>query len=187
MTIEELVASLNDHQKAYLDLNLGEKATNGDYMLGSYHLVPSSKRNILQAACEVAAESSTGTNFPVKTETPYARLLNALVYDVDLENSIVKIAFPWRLFDRNGNVQNIMTYIAGNIFGMGDVVALKLIDVWFPPVMLEQYDGPSYTLDDMRKYLNVYDRPILGTIIKPKMGLSSAEYAEVCYDFWVGG
>jgi ribulose-bisphosphate carboxylase large chain len=39
----------------------------------------------------------------------------------------------------------------------------------------------------MRKYLNVYDRPILGTIVKPKMGLSSAEYAEVCYDFWVGG
>jgi ribulose-bisphosphate carboxylase large chain len=100
---------------------------------------------------------------------------------------MVKIAFPWRLFDRNGNIQNIFTYIAGNIFGMGDVKGLKLIDVWFPPVMLEQYDGPSYTLDDMRKYLNVYDRPILGTIIKPKMGLSSAEYAEVCYDFWVGG
>jgi ribulose-bisphosphate carboxylase large chain len=53
--------------------------------------------------------------------------------------------------------------------------------------MLEQYDGPSYTLDDMRKYLNVYDRPILGTIIKPKMGLTSAEYAEVCFDFWAGG
>lgn len=53
--------------------------------------------------------------------------------------------------------------------------------------MLEQYDGPSYTLDDLREYLGVFDRPILGTIIKPKMGLTSAEYAEVCYDFWVGG
>ena len=81
-------------------------------MLASYHLVPSSKYNILQAACEVASESSTGTNFPVKTETPYARLLNALVYEVDEEAEMVKIAFPWRLFDRNGNVQNIMTYIA---------------------------------------------------------------------------
>jgi len=53
--------------------------------------------------------------------------------------------------------------------------------------MLEQYDGPSYTLDDMKKYLGIKGRPILGTIIKPKMGLTSAEYAEVCYDFWVGG
>jgi ribulose-bisphosphate carboxylase large chain len=70
---------------------------------------------------------------------------------------------------------------------MKEISALKLIDVWFPSSMLEQYDGPSYTLDDMRKYLDVYDRPILGTIIKPKMGLTSSEYAEVCYDFWVGG
>lgn len=80
-----------------------------------------------------------------------------------------------------------MTYIAGNALGMKEIKALKLLDIWFPPSMLEQYDGPSYTLDDMRNYLNVHDRPILGTIIKPKMGLTSSEYAEVCYDFWVGG
>ena len=84
-------------------------------------------------------------------------------------------------------MQNILTYIAGNVFGMKEVKALKLLDVWFPPAMLEQYDGPSYTLADMRNYLGVHNRPILGTIIKPKMGLTSAEYAEVCYDFWVGG
>jgi len=53
--------------------------------------------------------------------------------------------------------------------------------------MLDQYDGPSYTLDDMRDYLGVYDRPILGTIVKPKMGLTPSQYAEVCYEFWVGG
>ena len=68
MTIEELMETLTPHQRAYIDLNLGDKTTNGDYMLASYHLIPSSKRNILQAACEVASESSTGTNFPVKTE-----------------------------------------------------------------------------------------------------------------------
>jgi ribulose-bisphosphate carboxylase large chain len=84
-------------------------------------------------------------------------------------------------------VQNILTYIVGNVLGMKQVSALKLLDVWFPPSMLEQYDGPSYTIDDMRNYLDVHDRPILGTIVKPKMGLTSAEYAEVAYDFWVGG
>jgi ribulose-bisphosphate carboxylase large chain len=184
--VKDFLSTLNEHQLAYVNLDL-ENPENGDYMLASFHLVPGGKLNILQAACEVAAESSTGTNFLVQTETSYARLMNALVYEIDMEDSIVKIAYPWRLFDRKGNVQNIMTYIAGNIFGMKEVSACKLLDVWFPPVMLEQYDGPSYTLDDMRRYLNVYDRPILGTIIKPKMGLSSAEYAEVCYDFWVGG
>jgi ribulose-bisphosphate carboxylase large chain len=78
-----------------------------------------------------------------------------------MTDNVVKIAYPRRLFDRGGNVQNIMTYIAGNVFGMKEVKALKLLDVWFSPVMLEQYDGPSYTLDDMRNYLKVYGRPIL--------------------------
>jgi ribulose-bisphosphate carboxylase large chain len=106
---------------------------------------------------------------------------------LDLKRNLIRIAYPWRIFDSGGNVQNILTFIVGNVLGMKEVSALKLLDVWFPPQMLEHYPGPSYTLDDMRKYLNVYDRPILGTIVKPKMGLSSAEYAEVCYDFWVGG
>lgn len=184
MTLEELIASLNDHQKAYINMDLADPK-NGDYMLACFHLKPGKKLNMLQAACEVAAESSTWTNFLVLTETAYSKLLNALVYKIDQEKELVWIAYPWRLFDRNGNVQNILTYVAGNVFWMKEIVALKILDVWFPPAMLEQYDGPSYTLDDMRKYLNVYDRPILGTIVKPKMGLTSAEYAEVAYDFWV--
>jgi len=186
MSEDKLLKTLNPHQRAYVDLGLADPA-NGEYMLGAFHLVPEDGYNILQAACEVAAESSTGTNFLVKTETPFSKRMNALVYKVDYAKKLVFIAYPWRLFDRRGNVQNILTYIAGNVLGMKQVTELKLLDVWFPPSMLEQYDGPSYTLDDMRAYLNAYGRPILGTIVKPKMGLTSAEYAEVCYDFWVGG
>jgi ribulose-bisphosphate carboxylase large chain len=181
-----LTKTLNPKQQAYVNMDLKDPR-NGEYLLAVFHLVPGGKLNILQAAAEVAAESSTGTNFPVNTETSFSRQMNALVYQLDLKRNLVWIAYPWRLFDRRGNVQNILTYIVGNVLGMKEVSALKLLDVWFPPSMLEQYDGPSYTLDDMRKYLGVYNRPILGTIIKPKMGLTSAEYAEVCYDFWVGG
>ncbi|AEH60135.1 Ribulose-bisphosphate carboxylase [Methanosalsum zhilinae DSM 4017] len=185
-SIDDLVQSLNSKQQAYVNLNL-EDPENGEYLLGVFHLIPGGKMNILQAASEVAAESSTGTNFKVNTETAFSRTMNALVYKLDLDKNLVWIAYPWRLFDRGGNVQNILTYIVGNILGMKEISALKLLDVWFPPAMLEQYDGPSYTLDYMRQYLGVYDRPILGTIVKPKMGLTSAEYAEVCYDFWTGG
>jgi len=183
---KELIDSLNDKQNAYVNLELDE-VQNGEYLLTVFHLIPGKDHNILQAAAEVAAESSTGTNFRVKTETPFSRVMNAIVYQLDLKRNLVWIAYPWRLFDRPGNVQNILTYIVGNVLGMKDVSALKLLDVWFPPAMLEQYDGPSYTIDDMREYLKVHDRPILGTIVKPKMGLTSAEYAEVAYDFWVGG
>ncbi len=183
---KDLLKTLNDKQRAYVNLNL-KNPKNGEYLLTVSHLVPGKDLNILQAAAEVAAESSTGTNFKVKTETPFSRELNALVYKIDLEKNLVWIAYPWRIFDRGGNVQNILTFIVGNVLGMKEISALKMLDVWFPSSMLEQYDGPSYTLDDMRKYLNIYDRPILGTIIKPKIGLTAAEYAEVCYDFWSGG
>ncbi|MEI6731079.1 MAG: ribulose-bisphosphate carboxylase [archaeon] len=181
-----LIKTLNPHQLAYCGLDLKDPKC-GEYMLSVFHLVASKKHNILQAACEVAAESSTGTNFAVQTETPFSRKMNALVYKLDLKNNLVWIAYPCRLFDRHGNIQNILTYVVGNVLGMKEINALRLLDVWFPPAMLDQYDGPSYTLDNMRKYLNVYERPILGTIIKPKMGLTASEYAEVCYDFWSGG
>ncbi|HII38499.1 TPA: ribulose-bisphosphate carboxylase [Candidatus Micrarchaeota archaeon] len=182
----QFLKTLNDKQKAYVDFGL-KNPRNGEYMLTAFRLVPGRGLNFLQAAAEIAAESSTGTNFKVQTETAFSREMNALVYQADSKRNLVWIAYPWRLFDRRGNVQNILTYLVGNVLGMKEVDGLKLLDVWFPPAMLEQYDGPSYTLDDMRKYLKVYNRPILGTIVKPKMGLTSAEYAEVCYDFWVGG
>jgi ribulose-bisphosphate carboxylase large chain len=184
--LKKIVASLNAKQKNYVNLSL-PNPKNGSYLLSIFHLKPGKGMNILQAAAEVAAESSTGTNFAVNTETSFSRELNALVYQVDLKKNLVCIAYPWRIFDTGGNVQNIFTFIAGNVLGMKEVSALKLLDVWFPRSMLEHYDGPSYTLEDMRKYLNIYDRPILGTIIKPKIGLTASEYAEACYDFWSGG
>ncbi len=186
MDHNQLVNSLNDKQLRYTQFDLPDPK-NGEFLLCLFHIKAGSGLNMLQAATEVAAESSTGTNFTVNTETPFSHVMNARVFKMDINQNLVWIAYPWRLFDRIGNVQNILTYIVGNVLGMKEVDALKLLDVWFPPSMLEQYDGPSYTIDDMRSYLGVYGRPILGTIIKPKMGLTSAEYAEVCYDFWVGG
>jgi len=106
---------------------------------------------------------------------------------VDEENNLAYIAYPIDIFDRGGNVQNIMTYIAGNVYGMSSLSALRLEDVWFPPTLLEQHDGPSYTLAQMKEYLDIGDRPVLGTIVKPKIGLKPQEFSQVCYEFWSGG
>lgn len=114
MDIKELRATLNSHQAAYVNLDL-PNPQNGEYMLCAFHLVPGEGLNFLQAACEVSAESSTGTNFLVRTETPFSREMNSLVYKIDLERNLVWIAYPRRLFDRGGNVQNILTYIVGNV------------------------------------------------------------------------
>ncbi|TRZ54775.1 ribulose 1,5-bisphosphate carboxylase, partial [archaeon] len=124
MSCKKLLKTLNSKQQAYVDLGL-PNPTNGEYLLAVFHLVPGGKLNILQAAAEIAAESSTGTNFKVNTETAFSREMNALVYQLDLKRSLVWIAYPWRLFDRRGNVQNILTYIVGNVLGMKEINALK--------------------------------------------------------------
>ncbi len=173
-------------QKEYLYIN-NKEVYNGNYLLALFRIIPTSRLPLEDVASEVAAESSTGSNLKVGSATPFSSHLNARVYKIDKENNLVWIAYPWEIFDSDGNVQNILTFIAGNIFGVSQVHGCKLLDVYFPPQMLVQYDGPSYTIDDARQYLGVYDSPILGTIIKPKIGLTSSEYAELCYDFWVGG
>jgi len=173
-------------QKQYL--RLGDKEVhNGHYLLAVYRVETYGGIPLDDAATEIAAETSTGSNLTVGTRTGYSMDLDARVYKIDEENNLVYIAFPWAIFDTDGNIQNIMTFIAGNLFGMSTLKVCKLLDVWFPSQMLDQYDGPSVTLDDMRDYLGIYDSPILGTIVKPKIGLTATEYAEVCYDFWVGG
>lgn len=173
-------------QEQYLYLD-NKEVFNGQYMLAVFKVVPYGDISLEDVATEIAAESSTGSNQKVGTMTGFSASVDARVYKVDHENNLVYIAYPWIIFDRGGNIQNILTFIAGNIFGMAELKECKLLDVWFPSQMLDQYDGPSVTLDDMRDYLHNYDRPILGTIIKPKIGLTATEYAEVCYDFWAGG
>ncbi len=173
-------------QKEYLFLG-DESVNNGRYLLAVFHIIPVEGLRLADVATEIAAESSTGSSISIGSSTEFSHSNNAKVYKIDEEKNLVWIAYPWDIFDSDGNVQNILTFIAGNIFGVSEVKACKLLDVYFPPEMLVQYDGPSYTLDDMREYLGVWDSPILGTIIKPKIGLSSHQYAELAYDFWAGG
>lgn len=175
-------------QKPYLGLKMTEKELHsGKYLLAVFCMEPEKGEDFLGLATEVAAESSTGSNMRVSTATTFSDDLNARVYKVDKRKNLAYFAYPIDIFDRGGNVQNIMTYIAGNVYGMGNLKGLKLLDVWFPPRMLKRHDGPSYTLKDMKKYLGVKSRPILGTIVKPKIGLKAKEFAQVCYEFWTGG
>lgn len=173
-------------QEKYIKLGTQE-VFNDQYMLAVFYVDAYDGIDILDAASEMAAESSNGSNLRVGSATKFSDAMGAIVYNVDRDKKLVWIAYPWRMFDRGGNIQNIVTFINGNILGMGELSACKLLDVWFPSAMLDMYDGPSYTIDDMRGYLGLYGVPVLGTIIKPKIGLTASEYAELCYDFWSGG
>jgi len=98
----------------------------------------------------------------------------------------VKIAYPIELFEL-GNMPNILSSVAGNVFGLKTLRNLRLSDVYFPLKLIKSFKGPKFGIEGVRKLLKIYDRPLVGTIIKPKLGLKTVDHAKVAYEAWVGG
>jgi ribulose-bisphosphate carboxylase large chain len=72
-----------------------------------------------------------------------------------------------------------MTMAAGNLFELSYFSGLRLMDVQPPPAFAEVYPGPQFGIEGSRRLAGVYDRPLIGTIIKPSVGLSPEETAEL--------
>jgi ribulose-bisphosphate carboxylase large chain len=139
---------------------------------------------IEEAAGGIAAESSVGTWTELTTIRPYIKELVAHVFDINGNN--VKIAYPIELFEPK-NMPNILSSISGNIFGLKTIKHLRLSDVYFPSELIRSFKGPKYGIEGVRSLLRVDDRPLIGTIIKPKLGLKTPDHAQVAYEAWVGG
>ena len=140
--------------------------------------------DIEEAAGGIAAESSIGTWTELTTVKPYVEKLAAHVFNI--AGNYVKIAYPIELFEE-GNMPNILSSISGNVYGLKTLKNLKLMDVHFPSELIRNFKGPKYGVEGVRRLLRVYDRPLIGTIIKPKLGLKTLDHAEVAYEAWVGG
>jgi len=186
-----------DQSNRYADLTLREEdlIAGGQHVLCAYIMKPKAGYGYLETAAHFAAESSTGTNVSVSTTDEFTMGVDALVYEIDEEKELMKIAYPTALFDRNiidgrAMLASFLTLTIGNNQGMGDVEYAKMHDFWFPPEYLRLYDGPSTDISSMWRVLG---RPvvdggfIVGTIIKPKLGLRPQPFASAAYDFWLGG
>ena len=187
-----------DQSSRYVDLNLKEDEliADGKHVLVAYHMKPKPGfGNFIETAAHFAAESSTGTNVEVSTTDSFTRGVDALVYEVDEARELMKLAYPVDLFDRNitdgrAMIASFLTLAIGNNQGMGDVEYAKMHDFYFPPEYLRLFDGPATTISDLWRVLG---RPhvdggfIVGTIVKPKLGLRPRPFADACYDFWLGG
>ena len=141
-------------------------------------------KKIRDAAEKIAAESSIGTWTKVKTMEKRIYEMRARVFKI--ENNYVWIAYPSKLFEK-GNMPQILSSVAGNIFGMKAVNSLRLEDIQFPSSILNSFPGPQFGISGIRKHFKIYDRPLVGTIVKPKIGLHPSEHAKVAYNAWVGG
>jgi ribulose-bisphosphate carboxylase large chain len=149
-----------------------------------FYLEPVHGSSVKNVANQIAAESSVGTWTDVKTEKSYMRRLGAKVFSI--KDNYIKIAYPLGLFE-TGNVPQLLSSVAGNIFGMKVVEKLRLEDIHLPSSYIRGFRGPKYGIPGIRKLLKVHKRPLVGTIIKPKLGLRTLDHAKVAYDAWIGG
>jgi len=187
-----------DQSDRYANLNLNEQdlIAAGQHVLVAYHMKPKAGYGgYLETAAHFAAESSTGTNVAISTTDDFTKGVDAIVYEIDEATELMKIAYPVDLFDRNiidgrAMLASFLTLAIGNNQGMGDVEHAKMHDFWVPPAYLRLFDGPATNISDLWRVLG---RPvkdggfIVGTIIKPKLGLRPQPFANAAYDFWLGG
>ena len=166
-------------------INLDYTPTDND-MVCEYYIEPFGIS--FEEACEgIAAESSIGTWTELKTmKGEIAEKLKPNVFSIDEERKIARIAYPEDLFEA-GNMPQILSSIAGNIFGIKDIENLRFLDIHFPRSIVDSFRGPRFGIEGIRKLTRIRDRPFTGTIIKPKLGLNEREHAAVAYEAWIGG
>jgi ribulose-bisphosphate carboxylase large chain len=164
----------------FVDLDYVPKESD---LICEFH-VESNGPDLKEIAGGVAAESSVGTWTELTTAEPYVKEKAATVFE--MAGNEIKIAYPVELFEE-GNMPNVLSSIAGNVFGLDDIKNLRLNDIHFPEELVRSFKGPKYGVSGVRKVLGVLERPLVGTIIKPKLGLITEDHANVAYDAWAGG
>ncbi len=163
-------------------LDLDYKPSKED-LICLFKIKPAKGFSVEKVAIRVAAESSNGTWTALRIPNHIIKL-SAKVYSIDGE--YVKIAYPNDLFEE-GNMPQILSSIAGNVFGMKALDGLRLIDVKWPLNIIRSFKGPQFGVDGIRKILKIEKRPITATVPKPKVGYYAEEHAQHGYEIWSGG
>jgi len=89
----------------------------------------------------------------------------------------VVVSFP--LENVGVSLTQLMSTVAGNLFELAPFSGLRLLDIDLPQTFAEVYQGPQFGIEGTRKLTNVYERPIIGTIIKPSVGLTPDQTADL--------
>ena len=169
----------------YSYMALGEEIDKDAYVVCKYRVTTDLPME--KAAEAIAAEQSTGTWTGISTLndevfTKYAAKVTAI------DGDMVTIAFPEEDFSiKVGAVPQILSVISGNLYGLSALKGVRLEDVEFPKGILKQYRGPKFGDAGLREILHRPEKPLVGTIVKPKIGLSPKDTAKYIYEAGSGG
>ncbi|MGA1792530.1 MAG: type III ribulose-bisphosphate carboxylase [Thermoplasmatota archaeon] len=164
-------------------VDLGYKPDRSEIIV-LFYFEPPAGMSKKETAGRIASESSTGTWTTLSQLPPRMRGLQATAFE--MEGNYLKVAYPLDLWER-GNACQLLSGIAGNIFGMKGVENLRLIDATLPDKYISSFKGPNYSMKGIRRIMKVHDRPLTGAVPKPKIGFSALEHAKIGYETWMGG
>lgn len=165
-------------------LELGGEPREDD-LLCRFRVEPEAGISMEEACDAIAAESSIGTWTEVAALTEELRgRLRARV--LEIRGGTCLVAYGAGLFE-GGNMAQIYSSVAGNIFGMKGVRRLRLEAVRFPGALVRTFPGPARGMKGIREALGIRNRPVVGTIVKPKIGLSPKAQAQVVYEAMAAG
>lgn len=89
----------------------------------------------------------------------------------------VVLSFP--LENMGPSLPNLVATVAGNLYELREFSGLKLIDLELPAAFADEYAGPQFGVAGTRRLSGVEGRPLIGTIIKPSVGLTPDETARL--------
>lgn len=87
----------------------------------------------------------------------------------------VVLSFP--LVNMGPSLPNLQATVAGNLFELSQFSGLKLLDLELPPSFGKAYPGPQFGVEGTRRLSGVHGGPLIGTIVKPSVGLTPEETA----------
>jgi len=160
-----------------------------------------------QAAEIMAGEQSSGTFRPVPGETPElkaraaARVERIEPLDTCAVPSLpgagtpkagepyqqAHVTLSWPLANLGPSLPNLIATIAGNLFELQPFSGLRLLDVRLPSAFSNAYPGPKFGIEGTRRLCGVEGRPLIGTIIKPSVGLSAEDTGALAAELCAGG
>jgi ribulose-bisphosphate carboxylase large chain len=170
--------------EGYVDLGY---VPGDDDVVCLFYVEPAEGVSLEEAAIQLTAESSIGTWTDICTmnQSIWCKLKPS-IFGIDEAAKTVKVAYPLALFEP-GSIPQLMSAVTGNIYGMKALENLRVLDIQVPKKYVKSFRGPKFGIGGIRKLLEVRDRPLVGTIIKPKVGLGPKDHARVAYEAWVGG
>jgi len=180
---------------------LPESIDQREFVIATYSYRAPAGTDIRRAAHELAEMQSTGTWVALERETAAIRERHAArvlatwqVPDNETDPEadgpraaegrswVIQIAYPSH--NIGAQIPLLLATVYGECASWGE---LKLLDLHLPEAFVGAFKGPKFGLDGIRELVGAVDRPLLITMMKPAIGLTPKESAEVFYQAAIGG